>query len=65
MQARNRNLSKGAGLALTYEANTTCHKDLAARHSTNYIHADRLLKPCLCPTVAPEMAPLQLLEAGL
>ena len=57
--------SRGAGLALTYEANTTCHKDLAALLSTIYTHADRLLKLCVSPKLIPEIPPPQLLEAGL
>lgn len=44
-------------LALTYEANTTCHKDLAARHSTNYVHDACAVEPCFTLTAIPGMPP--------
>lgn len=36
-----------AWIELTYEPNTTCHKDLAALHSTAYVHAACYIKTCL------------------
>ena len=37
--------SQGARLGLTYEANTTCHKDLAALHSTDHVHSACVFEP--------------------